>query len=292
MSVPAPDPQLSADRVGVIGAGTMGTGIAYVFVASGATVHLVEPDADRRAQARAEILRRAQVSAERGYLTAQAAAAAAENLRTVDAVTDLPADLDLIVEAVPERMALKHAVLGEIEQRTPRLIGSNTSSLPISEVAATLADPTAFIGMHFFNPVWAMELLELVVGAQTAATTVAAAHAIGAQIGKQTIEVRDVPGFATSRLGVLLGLEATRMVEDGVASPADIDKAMVLGYRHPVGPLHLSDVVGLDVRLDIAEHLAATLGPRFTPPELLREMVARGDLGQKSGRGFFDWSDR
>jgi len=169
------------------------------------------------------------------------------------------------------------------------LIGSNTSGLSIDALAESLADPTRLIGMHFFNPVWSLPLIELVIGKRTSEQTIAAARRHAEAIGKQTIVVRNQPGFATSRLDLIASLEAMRMLEDGVASAEDIDRAAVLAYRHPIGPLRLSDIVGLDVRLDIARHLQKSLGERYAPPHLLEQMVARGELGQKSGKGFYDW---
>lgn len=193
------------------------------------------------------------------------------------------------MEAVPERLDLKRAVLRDAAALRPELLGSNTSSIAIGDLAAELDAPEHFLGLHFFNPVWAMTLLEIVVGPATAEETTAAAVALAGRLGKDPVVVRDMPGFATSRLGVTLGLEAIRMVADEVASPADIDKAMVLGYRHPIGPLELTDLVGLDVRLDIARTLQAAYGDRFAPPPLLVEMVAAGRLGKKSGQGFYRW---
>jgi 3-hydroxybutyryl-CoA dehydrogenase len=182
-------------------------------------------------------------------------------------------------------------VLAAAEPTDPRLLASNTSSIAIGELAGTLRAPERFLGLHFFNPVWAMPLLEIVVGEGTAPATTERAVAVAARLGKTPVVVRDLPGFATSRLGVALGLEAIRMLEDGVASAADIDKAMTLGYRHPMGPLELTDVVGLDVRLDIARTLQRAYGDRFAPPGLLSRMVAEGRLGRKSGEGFYRWKD-
>ena len=198
---------------------------------------------------------------------------------------------DVIVEAVPERLDLKRSVLAAAADRRPALLATNTSSISIAELAGALTDPERFIGLHFFNPVWAMALLEVVVGPATTEETTAAAVALAGRLGKDPVVVRDLPGFATSRLGVTLGLEAIRMVADGVASPADIDKAMMLGYRHPMGPLELTDLVGLDVRLDIARTLQPAYGDRFAPPPLLETMVEQGKLGKKSGHGFYRWGD-
>lgn len=282
--------QKPVQDVGVVGAGTMGIGIAYVFAVAGCDVTVVEPDAERRDAARTEIISRAEKAEEQGRITSEAASHVSDTLQMVAEVDHLAMNADLVVEAIPEVLELKHKVLRQIEARSPKLLGTNTSALSIGSLAAPLQHPERLIGMHFFNPVWSMKLLELITGADTSAQTVAAVQEVGAFIGKETILVADVPGFATSRLGVLLGLEAIRMVQDGVASAADIDQAMVLGYRHPMGPLHLTDLVGIDVRMHIATQLSESLGPRFTPPQLMKDMVERGDLGKKTGRGFFEWN--
>jgi 3-hydroxybutyryl-CoA dehydrogenase len=195
-----------------------------------------------------------------------------------------------VVEAVPERVELKHLILRQIEDHcAPTILASNTSGLSIDGLAECLAKPDRFLGLHFFNPVWVMPLLEIVRGPRTDPGVLETAVALAQRIGKEAIVVNDAPGFATSRLGLCIGLEAMRMFEDGVASAPDIDKAMELGYRHPMGPLRLTDLVGLDVRLDIARHLETTLGPRFAPPQILIDKVANGELGKKSGKGFYDW---
>ena len=194
-----------------------------------------------------------------------------------------------VVETVPERLELKREVLAAIEDTGPAVLASNTSAISIDLLAEGLDRPEQFCGMHFFNPVWSLPLVELVRGAHTADATIEAARRATSSIGKESIVVRDIPGFATSRLDMSVALEAMRMLEDGVASATDIDRAAVLAYRHPVGPLRLSDIVGLDVRLDIARTLAASHGPRFEPPQVLIDKVAAGELGQKSGRGFHDW---
>ncbi|MEV4479907.1 3-hydroxyacyl-CoA dehydrogenase family protein [Micromonospora coxensis] len=278
-------------RFVVVGAGTMGLGIAYVAAGAGYAVELVEVD---RGQAEAAAARLGELwdrAVARGKLEAAQAAANRDRLTLRAALAQVAPEPDVVVEAVPERADLKRAVLAEAEALRPALLGSNTSSIPIAELAEGLARPERFLGLHFFNPVWAMALLEVVVGPATAEATTDAAVALAGRLGKDPVVVRDMPGFATSRLGVTLGLEAIRMVADGVAAPADIDKAMVLGYRHPVGPLELTDLVGLDVRLDIARTLQAAYGDRFAPPPLLVEMVAAGKLGKKSGQGFYTWVD-
>ena len=276
------------ERAGVVGGGTMGTQIAYVLATSGAEVWLVEPDPGQAERARAELDRRR--DQDRAAPPGPADPAGPERIRLGRTPADLPEGLDVVVEAVPERAELKRRVLAEAERRRPGLLGTNTSALPLSRLAADLADPAALVGLHFFNPAWSMQLVEIVRADATAPATLQRARDLVAQLGKESIEVVDRPGFATSRLGVALALEAMRMLEAGVASAADIDKAMVLGYRHPVGPLRLTDVVGLDVRLDIARALHAAYGERFAPPAVLVDKVAAGELGRKTGRGFYVWS--
>ncbi|MGC5017351.1 3-hydroxyacyl-CoA dehydrogenase family protein [Micromonospora sp. DT47] len=276
-------------RFVVVGAGTMGLGIAYVAAGAGHSVELVEVDPGRAEAAATRLGELWDRAVQRGKLGADQAAANRARLALRGALDEVAPEPDVVVEAVPERLDLKRTVLRAAEELRPALLGSNTSSIPIAELAEGLDRPERFLGLHFFNPVWAMALLEIVVGPATAAETTTAAVALAGRLGKDPVVVRDMPGFATSRLGVTLGLEAIRMVADGVASPADIDKAMVLGYRHPVGPLELTDLVGLDVRLDIARTLRAAYGDRFAPPPLLEEMVAAGKLGKKSGQGFYTW---
>ncbi|MFG3702579.1 3-hydroxyacyl-CoA dehydrogenase family protein [Micromonospora sp. NPDC047620] len=278
-----------SDRFVVVGAGTMGLGIAYVAAGAGHAVELVEVDRARGAAAVDRLGELWDRAVGRGRLTADQAATNQGRVTLRAALADVAQEPAVVVEAVPERPDLKRAVLREAEALRPALLCSNTSSISIAELADGLARPERFLGLHFFNPVWAMALLEVVVGPATADETTAAAVALAGRLGKDPVVVRDMPGFATSRLGVTLGLEAIRMVADGVASPADIDKAMVLGYRHPIGPLELTDLVGLDVRLDIARTLQAAYGDRFAPPPLLAEMVAAGRLGKKSGQGFYRW---
>jgi 3-hydroxybutyryl-CoA dehydrogenase len=275
------------DRIAVIGGGRMGAGIAHAFVMAGADVAVVERDASAAADARDRILTSVEASVRRG-------AAAPDPERLLVTVTwEALNGAGLAIEAVPELVGLKRAALRRAEDLLPvdAVLATNTSSLSIDVLAEGLKRPGAFLGMHFFNPVPASSLVEIVTGSATApSAALDAARWVGA-LGKTAITVRDSPGFASSRLGVLLGLEAIRMVEEGVATPDDIDRAMTLGYKHPIGPLRLTDLVGLDVRLDIAEYLARELGPRYEPPELLRSMVAQGMLGQKSGNGFYDWSE-
>ncbi len=287
----APAGREAADRCVVVGAGTMGLGIAYVAAGAGYDVDLVEVDRSRGEVATARLGELWDRAVTRGRLTAEQADRNRARITLRGALGEVADGPDVAVEAVPERADLKRSVLREAEALRPALLGSNTSSISIAELADGLARPERFLGLHFFNPVWAMALLEVVVGPATAPETTDAAVALAGRLGKDPVVVRDMPGFATSRLGVTLGLEAIRMVADGVASPADIDKAMTLGYRHPVGPLELTDLVGLDVRLDIARTLQAAYGDRFAPPPLLVEMVAAGRLGKKSGQGFYRWEN-
>ena len=274
-------------RAAVIGGGTMGAGIAQVLLEAGCEVVLVEADAEAAERARGRVV---EGLGRRKNASPEEIEARAGRLRTATGL-DAPLDVELVVEAIPEIPAAKRDLLTAAEKVTPptTLLASNTSSLSITELAGALERPERFVGMHFFNPVPLSALVELVVGDSTAQEAIDDARQWVARLGLESIQVRDAPGFATSRLGVALGLEAIRMVEEGVASPADIDAGMVLGYKHPMGPLRLTDLVGLDVRLAIAEHLASTLGPRFEPPQLMRDKVANGELGKKSGRGFYDW---
>jgi len=268
----------------------MGVGIAYVFAAAGHSVALAEPDDVRFAAAVAALSQAAASGVKRGKLDAEAAQRLVAAVTRRASASDLPLALDLAIETVPERADLKARVLKDISARRPALIASNTSSFSIDVLAASVVDASNFLGMHFFNPVWSLPMIEIVRGASTSPAAVERARGFAEGVGKTTIVVRDTPGFATSRLDLIAALEAIRMLQEGVASAEDIDKAMVVAYRHPIGPLRLSDVVGLDVRLDIARQLSQTLGPRYEPPRLLEDMVARGELGRKTGRGFFDWS--
>ena len=277
------------DRMAVLGGGTMGVGIAYVAAQAGYGVLLVEPD-DRRVDTLWTTIRDAVASAiARGKMDDAQGDVLIGRITRVASIELLPEGLDLIVESVPERLDLKLDVLSRAAARAPRLLASNTSALSIDRLAEAVADPQAFLGMHFFNPVWSLKLVELVRGAATSEAALEWARTFVARLGKESLTVRDVPGFATSRLDLIASLEAMRMLESGVASAEDIDRAAVLAYRHPVGPLRLSDIVGLDVRLDIARTLEAAHGVRFAPPALLVRMVEEGKLGAKSGQGFFTW---
>lgn len=276
--------------VGVIGGGRMGAGIAQVFAVRGARVSVVESGAEAADAARERLADGLAKAAERGKLSEDPAVVLGR-LVVIGSVEDLPQHADLVVEAVPERADLKVDVLTKAEAvvSDSTVLASNTSSLSIAELGTTLRNPARFLGMHFFNPVPASKLVEVVHAPGTADQVVSRVQDWVRGLGKTDVVVRDSPGFATSRLGVLLGLEAIRMLEEGVADAEAIDNAMELGYRHPMGPLRSTDLVGLDVRLAIAEYLHTTLGERFAPPRLLRDKVAAGELGRKTGRGFHDW---
>ncbi|MGO3021700.1 MAG: 3-hydroxyacyl-CoA dehydrogenase family protein [Brevibacterium sp.] len=270
------------DVVGVFGGGRMGAGIAHAFATAGARVIVIENTDDTVAAARQRIDASTSKSASKGIEV--------PGTVIVDRDPTLLDEALLVVEAVPEIVELKQEVLATIAKHAPAAsIGTNTSALSIDELAAALPRPQALIGLHFFNPVPVSGLVEVVVGTHTEPKLVDVAKDWVTGLGKTAITVKDSPGFASSRLGVALALEAMRMVEDGVASAEDIDRAMTLGYRHPAGPLRTTDIVGLDVRLGIAEHLAEEIGERFTPPQILTDKVAAGELGRKSGQGFYTW---
>lgn len=276
-------------NVAVVGGGTMGVGIAYVSAMAGGFVTVVEPDDARAAIFGRIVGETVQSSIKRGKLDEAGGQGLKSRIVRVAEISQIPEGVDVAIETVPERLELKLDVLARLAARSPKLIGSNTSAMSIDRLAGAVPDPARFLGMHFFNPVWSLPLVELIRGEQTSQDALETARAFVAWLGKQSLTVRDVPGFATSRLDLIASLEAMRMLESGVASADDIDRAAVLAYRHPVGPLRLSDIVGLDVRLDIARTLQAAHGERFAPPQILIDMVSEGKLGAKSGQGFFAW---
>lgn len=278
------------DRVGVLGGGRMGAGIAHAFLLAGSRVTVVERDDDSADAAAGRVGDSIRRSADRDRTVDEIGLRA--RLRTGTDVAPF-GDCDLVIEAVPEDRGLKEHALARAEAAMApgAVLATNTSSISIDDLAVTRERPALFLGLHFFNPVPASSMVEIVRGAATADDVVDLASAWVQALGKTPIVVRDSPGFASSRLGVLLGLEAIRMLEEGVASAADIDAAMTQGYRHPIGPLRTTDIVGLDVRLGIAEELERAYGERFAPPALLRRMVADGRLGRKTGRGFYEWNE-
>ncbi|MGB1656382.1 MAG: 3-hydroxyacyl-CoA dehydrogenase family protein [Longimicrobiales bacterium] len=280
------------DTVAVLGAGTMGHGIAQVSAAIGCTVRMYDINDDAVAAGMGRIRGNLDKGIARGKVTEEAREATLANLTTTTRIAEAVTGADLVVEAAPESMELKESIFSEVDAAAPghAILATNTSSLSIAQIAASVEDPGRFVGMHFFNPVHIMALVEVVWGPATSEDTLDAAVDFARRLGKEPIVVKDAPGFASSRLGIVLGMEAIRMFEQGVASPEDIDKAMELGYRHPMGPLKLTDLVGLDVRLGITEYLHETLGSdAFAPPALLRRMVEEGKLGKKSGQGFYTW---
>jgi 3-hydroxybutyryl-CoA dehydrogenase len=279
--------------VAVVGAGTMGAGIAQVCAQTGWKTRLYDAFPEGLTKGMAAIEAFWDKGIERGKTTSDQKAEWSGNLRAVNDLAEAVEGADLVIEAVPENMQLKQDIFAELERLAPShaMLATNTSGLPISEIAQSTGCPERVIGMHFFNPVPLMSLLELVRHDTISEETIAAAQSIGSAMGKTTIVVRDVPGFATSRLGVVLGNEAIRMLADGVASASDIDTAMRLGYNHPMGPLELSDLVGLDVRRDILNNLADAFGDEsYRPHPMLDRLVEAGDLGKKAGKGIYDWT--
>jgi 3-hydroxybutyryl-CoA dehydrogenase len=289
------DPRFVAEKIGaiaVLGAGTMGHGIAHVAAVAGCRVAMTDAIAGAAEKALDKIRKNLDKGVELGKLDAAVRDAAVARLRVARDVADACDGVDAVIEAVPERLDLKQALFGDVDRAAPAhaLFATNTSSLPVAAIAGAVRDRSRVVGMHFFNPVHVMKLVEVVRHPDSDPSAVACAAGLAERMGKTPIVVADSPGFASSRLGLVIGLEAMRMVEQGVASPADIDTAMKLGYGHPMGPLELTDLVGLDVRLGIADYLAGAIGPAFAPPEILRRKVADGQLGKKSGAGFYRWS--
>jgi 3-hydroxybutyryl-CoA dehydrogenase len=280
-------------QIAIIGTGTMGRGIAYLSAIAGYETVIHDVDVGALDAAKASIESTLKKSVDKGRMSESAAGDALKRIQLAIDLEPAVREADLIIEAVPEDPDLKKNLFSQADLfcAEETILASNTSSISISKLAAAVERRDRFVGLHFFNPPQVMKLIEIVRGERTSEETVAQARQVAERMGKQPIVVNDTPGFATSRLGIAIGLEAIRMLEDGVASAEDIDRAMELGYNHPMGPLRLSDLVGLDVRLAIADYLASTLGPRFEPPPLLRQMVRDGKLGKKSGRGFYEWKD-
>jgi 3-hydroxybutyryl-CoA dehydrogenase len=271
----------------------MGHGIAQVAAACGCAVVMRDIDGGAVSRGLKSIERNLDKGVQLGKVTGTDRDATLQRIRTTTDLADIR-ESDLVIEAAPEILNLKQSLMRETEAVVGShcIFATNTSSLSISEIASASTRPAKVVGMHFFNPVHIMRLIEIVIGNETDADTTAAVRELAQRMKKEPIVVRDVPGFASSRLGVTLGLEAMRMVEQGVASARDIDTAMELGYNHPVGPLKLTDLVGLDVRLNIAEYLHVKLrSENFRPPEILRRMVSEGKLGKKSGEGFYKWNE-
>ena len=275
----------------VIGAGTMGHGIAQVLAMCGVEVRLTDVSAEVLEKGLGRVRANLDKGVEKGKVDASkrdAAVALLSGTTDFDGAID---GVDAVIEAVPERIELKRSLFEKLgDALGPEvLLATNTSSLPITDIAQAAKHPERVTGMHFFNPVHIMKLVEVVCAEQSSEEAVVLSMELSRRMGKEPIRVKDSPGSASSRLGLVIGLEAMRMVEAGVASAEDIDKAMTLGYGFPMGPLKLTDLVGLDVRLAIAEYLAGEVGEHFAPPQLLRDKVAKGELGKKAGQGFYSW---
>jgi 3-hydroxybutyryl-CoA dehydrogenase len=276
----------------VLGAGTMGHGIAQALAASGIATTLVDLDQGALERGLAAVAKNLAVGVEKGKVTPQARDAALALLSGSGELEAAARAAEVVIEAVPEKLDLKRSIFERLDRTCAgdALLATNTSSLSVTRIAQACSRPERVVGMHFFNPVHRMKLVEVVRAERTSPDAAQLALELARRLGKEPIDVRDSPGFASSRLGLVIGLEAMRMLEAGVASAEDIDKAMTLGYGFPMGPLRLTDLVGLDVRLSIAEHLSREIGPCFTPPRILRDKVARGELGKKSGQGFYTWT--
>lgn len=277
----------------VLGAGTMGHGIAQVLAQCGIEVRLYDIAAGAVEKGLSAVRANLEKGVAKGKVSAADRDAALARIAGTTKLEEAIAGAQCVVEAVPEKLELKQKLFADLgAQLGPEvLLATNTSALPIARIASVTPKAERVVGMHFFNPVHIMSLVEVVVTERSSESAVATAVGLARRMGKEPIVVKDSPGFASSRLGVLLGLEAIRMLESGVASAEDIDKALTLGYGHPMGPLRLTDLVGLDVRLSIADYLAKEFGERFAAPALMREMVGRGELGKKSGKGFYEWKD-
>ena len=284
---------MTTRRVAVVGAGTMGAGIAYAVALAGFEVCLTDSRAEVLPLALGRLNDLLAVAVKRGKLTEPERFAVSAQLRAEHEFAPAVSGAEVVIEAVHEHLGVKQQLFAELERAAPgdALLATNTSSLSVADIAAAVQDPGRVVGLHFFNPVHAMKLVEVVTHPRASPAAVERAVAFARALDTEPIVVQDSPGFASSRLGLALGLEAMRMLERGVASAEDIDKAMELGYNHPMGPLKLTDLVGLDVRLAIAEYLHQRLEePQFEPPQILRDKVAKGELGKKTGKGFYNWS--
>jgi 3-hydroxybutyryl-CoA dehydrogenase len=287
--MPSHETSEPVQAIAVLGAGTMGRGIAHVAALGGFRTTLFDTDGEALERAAAAIAKNLRRGVELGKVDSSSAKAAVGRLATVRDLAEAVAGADLVIEAVPEDMALKVEIFGRVAAAAPRhaLFASNTSALSITEMAGASGRPERFAGMHFFNPVHLMKLIELVRGLETSEATLASLREVSARMGKEVVLVKEAPGFVTSRINALIGNEAFRMLQEGVASAEDIDKALKLGLNHPMGPFEMVDLVGLDVRLSILEFLHRTLGEAYRPNNLLVQHVRAGRLGRKVGRGVY-----
>ena len=285
---------IPSPNITVLGAGQMGQGIAHISALAGFNTRLYDKDKSTLEAAMAAVEQTLSKGVELGKITNADRVRTLERLTPAMTVEHGVEDAGLVIEAIPEDINLKKDLFRQVADSVPEetVLASNTSSLSITEIASGIPSPDRVVGMHFFNPPHIIKLLEVIRGEKSASEIVDWVCEIGRQMDREVVLISDSPGFASSRLGIVLGLEAIRMLEQGVASAADIDAAMVHGYRHPIGPLRLTDLVGLDVRLAIAQYLHEKLGSsQFEPPKLLQEMVSDGLLGKKSGKGFYCWKE-
>ena len=283
---------MDVKTIGVIGAGTMGRGIAYAAALGGYRTVLEDVMPETLAKGTAWIKQTLEEGVKRGKVSVEESAAALSRIETASTVEQACRESDFLIEAVPEEMELKLELYTLFDKfaKPGAVLASNTSSLSIAEMAEMTYRPELCVGMHFFNPVPKMKLIEVVRAAKTSDQTIAACREVGARMGKEVVVVKESPGFLTSRINALIGNEAFAMLEAGLASPEDIDKALKLGLNHPMGPFEMVDLVGLDVRLNILEYLHSTLGEKYRPNPLLKKLVTEGRLGRKSGRGVYDYS--
>jgi 3-hydroxybutyryl-CoA dehydrogenase len=283
---------MDVKTIGVIGAGTMGRGIAYAAAVGGYRTILEDVMPETLAEGMAWIRQSLDEGVQRGKLEASARDAALTRIETSSSVENVCREADLLIEAVPEDMELKLELFTLFDKfaKPKAVLASNTSSLSVAEMAEMTYRPELCVGMHFFNPVPKMKLIEIVKAPKTSDETIAMCREVGVRMGKEVVVVKESPGFITTRVNALIGNEAFAMLEAGIASAEDIDKALKLGLNHPMGPFELVDLVGLDVRLSILEYLHSTLGEKYRPNSLIRKLVAEGRLGRKSGRGVYDYS--
>ena len=283
---------MTINQVTVIGSGTMGRGIAYISALGGFKTILQDVSPEMLKSAITIIQANLQKAVERNLISGGEATAAIDNLVQESNLEKAVAGTDFVIEAIPEKIDLKTALYSELDKRCPSttIFASNTSSLSVTEMAAVVSRPNQFIGMHFFNPVHKMKLVEIVRGLETDESTIQLTKAVAEKMGKETVVIKESPGFITSRINAMIGNEAFYMLQEGISTPEEIDKALKLGLNHPMGPFEMVDLVGLDTRLSILKFLHQTLGEKYRPCPLLERYVKAGRLGRKSGKGVYDYS--